>query len=166
MRIPKQKRSIEKKEAVKNAALELFSTGGYHKTTTNEIAKKAGVSIGTLYSYFPDKRAIYDELVGDLYRTTLAEANFSEFPEDVPVWQLIRGYVAMVLHSHEYMTAFQMEMSALSMQDPELHELEGKYRMQVGGALLRMFQENREIFRISDSIGKTFRTHKPRKGRI
>ena len=51
----RRKRSIEKKEALKKAAVELFSTKGFHNTSSNEIAKKANVSIGTFYSYFVDK---------------------------------------------------------------------------------------------------------------
>ena len=150
VRVPKQKRSMEKKEAIKKAALELFSTQGYHNTSTNEIAKKAGVSIGTLYSYYPDKRAIYDELVGDLYRTTMEEVKFTEFPRDSSVRRQVRGYVSLVLHNHEYMTAFQKELSALSMLYEDLRVLEQKYRMQVGGSLLQMFQENKEILRVKD----------------
>ena len=40
IRIPKQKRSIEKKEALKKAAVELFSTKGFHNTSSNEIGKQ------------------------------------------------------------------------------------------------------------------------------
>ena len=66
-RIPKQKRSIEKKQRIKDAAMKLMSEKGYYKTSSNEIAKEAGVSIGTFYSYFADKKALYAELVADIY---------------------------------------------------------------------------------------------------
>lgn len=41
IRIPKQKRSIEKKEALKKAAVELFSTKGFHNTSSNEDCKES-----------------------------------------------------------------------------------------------------------------------------
>ena len=59
IREPIQKSSIEKKIKIIEAGLELFSEKGYYHTNTVEIAKAAGVSIGTVYSYFKDKKDIY-----------------------------------------------------------------------------------------------------------
>jgi AcrR family transcriptional regulator len=49
------------------AALELFTTRGYHDTTTAEIAKKAGVAEGTIYRHFLSKQ----QLLNELYRAAL-----------------------------------------------------------------------------------------------
>lgn len=65
--IPKQKRSIEKRNAILKAGLELFITKGYYNTNTVEIAKEAGVSTGILYRYFPDKKAIFIEALESYY---------------------------------------------------------------------------------------------------
>ncbi len=46
------------------AALELFTTRGYHVTTTAQIAKKAGIAEGTIYRHFASKQ----QLVNELYR--------------------------------------------------------------------------------------------------
>ena len=46
------------------AALELFTTKGYHDTTTAQIAKKAGIAEGTIYRHFASKQ----QLVNELYR--------------------------------------------------------------------------------------------------
>ena len=51
VRIPQQKRSIERKKKIKHAALTLFAKKGINGTSSNEIARSAGVSIGTFYSY-------------------------------------------------------------------------------------------------------------------
>lgn len=45
-------------------ALELFTTRGYHETTTAQIAKKAGIAEGTIYRHFASKQ----HLVNELYR--------------------------------------------------------------------------------------------------
>ena len=58
-REPQQKRSIEKKNRIIKAGFELFCEKGYYATNTTEIADKAGVSTGTIYSYFKDKKDIY-----------------------------------------------------------------------------------------------------------
>src|SRR6266480_25303 len=44
------------------AALELFTTAGYHLTTTPLIAKKAGVAEGTIYRHFDSKQHLLNEL--------------------------------------------------------------------------------------------------------
>lgn len=44
------------------AALELFTTQGYHLTTTPAIAKKAGVAEGTIYRHFDSKQNLLNEL--------------------------------------------------------------------------------------------------------
>jgi AcrR family transcriptional regulator len=49
------------------AALELFSSRGYHDTTTAQIAKKAGVAEGTIYRHFQSKQ----QLLNELYRAAL-----------------------------------------------------------------------------------------------
>jgi AcrR family transcriptional regulator len=46
------------------SALELFTTRGYHDTTTAQIAKKAGIAEGTIYRHFASKQ----HLVNELYR--------------------------------------------------------------------------------------------------
>lgn len=55
---PRQSRSRETVQVILRAAAQVFSTRGYAATTTNHIAARAGVSIGSLYEYFPGKDAL------------------------------------------------------------------------------------------------------------
>jgi AcrR family transcriptional regulator len=55
---PVQKRSKATVDDILSAAAQIFEAHGYAAGTTNRIAEKAGVSIGTLYQYFPSKEAI------------------------------------------------------------------------------------------------------------
>jgi AcrR family transcriptional regulator len=50
-------------QAILEAAAQVFERHGYAAGTTNRIAERAGVSIGTLYQYFPNKDAILVALV-------------------------------------------------------------------------------------------------------
>src|ERR1051325_11287742 len=56
--IPKQARSKQTKEKIVQAAIRLFQERGYEKTTSNDIASEAGVSVGSFYVYFNDKRQL------------------------------------------------------------------------------------------------------------
>lgn len=58
IRIPKQKRSIEKKEKIIEAADRVFNRKGFFGSTTDNIACEAGFSVGSVYSYFTDKKDI------------------------------------------------------------------------------------------------------------
>ncbi len=55
---PVQSRSKATVEVVLEAAAQVFESGGYNGANTNLIARRAGVSIGSLYQYFPGKDAI------------------------------------------------------------------------------------------------------------
>ena len=59
---PIQRRSKATVEAVLEAGARLMLTIGYDKASTNKIAEKAGISIGSLYEYFPGKEAIFAEI--------------------------------------------------------------------------------------------------------
>lgn len=55
---PRQQRSREMVDRILDAAARIFPEAGYHGTTTNDVADAAGVSVGSLYQYFPNKDAL------------------------------------------------------------------------------------------------------------
>lgn len=59
---PQQERSIQRLEAILEAAVELFTAKGITETTMSEIAARAGISIGSLYQFFPQKVAVIKAL--------------------------------------------------------------------------------------------------------
>jgi AcrR family transcriptional regulator len=61
-REPRQERARRTVEAMLDAATILVKRDGASAVTTNRIAEVAGVSIGSVYQYFPDKRAIFRAL--------------------------------------------------------------------------------------------------------
>lgn len=61
-RTPRQARAQATVAAILQAARELIATRGYAATTTNHIAARAGISIGSLYQYFPGKTAILEAI--------------------------------------------------------------------------------------------------------
>lgn len=136
-RVPTQKRSIEKKLRIKDAALKLMSEKGYFATSSNEIAREAGVSIGTFYSYFKDKKELYAELVDDIYTAVLTPINLNELPDDLSIEETVQLYVTAVFRGHEYQTAFQREISSLSKQSDEFRAIEMVHKSNI----LHVFSE-------------------------
>jgi AcrR family transcriptional regulator len=62
-KLPSQERSREMFETILGAAAGVFVELGYARATTNKIAEAAGISVGSLYQYFPSKDAIAVELL-------------------------------------------------------------------------------------------------------
>lgn len=72
------KENIEdKKTALLQAALKLFTERGFHGTSTAQISKEAGVATGTLFNYFPTKEdlinALYFDVKGKLSRSMVTD---------------------------------------------------------------------------------------------
>ncbi|GAP99988.1 TetR/AcrR family transcriptional regulator [Leptolyngbya sp. NIES-2104] len=57
-KLPKQERSHFTVEAILTATTHILTEQGYDQLTTNRVAERAGVSIGSLYQYFPNKQAL------------------------------------------------------------------------------------------------------------
>ncbi|WP_252258561.1 TetR/AcrR family transcriptional regulator [Erythrobacter aurantius] len=60
---PKQQRALATAEAIVQATQQIIVKDGYKAATTNRIAETAGVSVGSLYQYFPNKQAIVRTLI-------------------------------------------------------------------------------------------------------
>jgi AcrR family transcriptional regulator len=60
---PRQKRSQETVDAILAATAQVLVRHGYEGANTNRIAEAAGVSVGSLYQYFPSKEALVTALI-------------------------------------------------------------------------------------------------------
>lgn len=67
---PKQQRSAQLVEAILKAAVRVLERGGAGQFTTIHVAKEAGVSVGSLYQYFPNKASILFRLQQEEWSTT------------------------------------------------------------------------------------------------
>ena len=97
-RQPVQRRSRQTVEVVLDAVVEVLKRHGLDGVTTNRIAEAAGVSIGSVYQYFPDKRAIFAALhdrhvqeIGRIVESRLLEHATS--PLDVFVRALLEALI-------------------------------------------------------------------------
>lgn len=67
-----------KRELIFKAAVEVFSTRGYHNATMSEIATAAGIGKGTIYEYFPSKLQLFQQMLEKGIRTYYASFDTEE----------------------------------------------------------------------------------------
>ncbi|MET3713482.1 AcrR family transcriptional regulator [Sphingomonas trueperi] len=94
---PKQQRATQLIEAVLEAAVQVLMAEGAGRFTTARVAERAGVSVGSLYQYFPNKAAILFRLQVDEWRRTTALLSGILQQRDVPpparMRQLVHAFV-------------------------------------------------------------------------
>jgi len=74
---PKQARSLATVEAIVEAAARILEERGHEAFSTNAVAEKAGVSVGSLYQYFPRKDALIGALILRETSRLVAEAEIA-----------------------------------------------------------------------------------------
>ena len=55
--------AAQRRESILEAALDAFADGGYHQTSLDEVARRAGVSKALIYEHFSSKNELYGELL-------------------------------------------------------------------------------------------------------
>lgn len=118
-RVPQQERSRKKRDALLGAAAELFAERGYEATTADDIAAAANVSIGTLYSYFRNKRQVFLTLFATCFESFLAlritEIDFAADPH-----QAIRDVVRRSFERDPLFYGLRRALIELLPRDPEI----------------------------------------------
>jgi AcrR family transcriptional regulator len=69
---PEAAASPRARDAIKKIAAQLIAERGYHSTSLRQLANEAGITLGTLYHYFPSKEELLSELIDDAMRPLLA----------------------------------------------------------------------------------------------
>ena len=119
-RIPQQKRSIETKNRILVAAKDQFAKQGFHGTNAKEIAAAAGVSVGSFYSYFKDKKElfmdIFREHIEEKVVRILSEHRVDPNQRRESVYRLIKA----MLEAHDPYPQFHREVLAMRYSDPEV----------------------------------------------
>jgi AcrR family transcriptional regulator len=108
---PRQARSAARVEHLLDAAEEVFEEVGYDAATTNLVASRAEVPVGTLYRWFPDKSALAEALT-DRYLTHLVSL-YEELLSDINPEDRISEFLRRVMHKLVDATGAQRALPAL-----------------------------------------------------
>jgi len=107
---PRQARSKDTVDTILSATARVLIRHGFDGLTTNAVAEQAGVSIGSLYQYFPNKEALVAALIehhieiinADLFRELTRVAQ-------LPLHEAVRAVIELTISAHAI--------------DPELHRV-------------------------------------------
>lgn len=141
IREPIQKRSIEKKTKIIKAGLELFCEKGFYHTNTVEIAKVAGVSTGTVYSYFKDKKDIYNasfEYFLDSHLRPLLD-ELKSLSKPVNTQMLIDKCIDMFINLYVNSKQTVNELGLMQESNPEIMQYFAAYEDMILEALVEAF---------------------------
>lgn len=137
---PRQRRSQETVEAILEAGARVFGEHGFGGASTNRIAEVAGVSVGSLYEYFPNKDAILvalaerrlDEMMREVQEELASAGN-----DDEPLESLLRRFVLAMLTAHEEAPDLHRTVFSEAPHPPALHACV----LQMEGSLAHSLEE-------------------------
>lgn len=164
VRVPVQARSRRTRQRVLEAAAETFENLGYQETTTAEIARRAGIAVGSVYDYFRDKRAILLELLHDTVEQVADLVVQGLAPE---TWrhadprESVRKLLELVFHSRTLRPGLQRILWERFFQDPEVRAAVEAIEERVRGAIAALLQVLRDegLTRIEDPATAAFVVH-------
>ena len=155
-KMPRQARAKETVEVILTAAARILTSEGFEALTTNRVAAVAGVSVGSLYQYFPNKEALVRALcerhtqgVRDRIRACFEET--WDAPVEAVARAVIQGMVEIRRHEpklHQELLRLAPAVGGLK----ELHAVEHEVE-----ALLTRFIESRGVgLKVSDPAMAAF----------
>ena len=153
-RIPRQERSIQTRMLILKAAEELFSARGYHKTSTKQIAKVAGVAIGSFYSYFDDKKVVFLEILRKHIETIIEKISsyydMGYFKDKEPE-EIIASFTQIVLDAHDLSPEFHREANLMRYCDEDVRRIHDELEEAAILLFMPFFQTFGERLRITDN---------------
>lgn len=118
-KVASQERSRATVEALIEATARILVRDGFEKASTNRIAELAGVSVGSLYQYFPGKESLIAAVI-ERHQQEIMQTVRDELAGvlDMPVEQAVRKLVAIAVKAHRV--------------DPKLHRVLAEQIPRVG----------------------------------
>lgn len=115
------KNVLLKKQKILTAGFALFTEKGYYKTKTIEIAKRAGVSTGAVYSYFKHKKEIYISAFKN-YLDNLSDRLFRELEKISPsdLASFVDGWIAAYLELYASSGRTLAQLRMMTIDDKEI----------------------------------------------
>ncbi len=129
----------ERRAAILTAALDVFSDNGFAAARLEDVAQKAGVAKGTLYLYFPDKEALFEELLRGLATPLLRRIEALSADQTIPA-NVILGQILALFASQVIGTDRERLLRLIIAEGPRFPKIAEFYHCEV-------ISKGREIIR-------------------
>lgn len=157
-RIPLQKRSIETKEKILQAAWDLCAAKGYFKITSHDLAQRAGVATGSFYAYFNNKKEVAIELIKRFYKEA-SEKAFQNINRDVGDRatenldngkKLVRSLIRSLKESHEINPMIHQDAQALILLDEDVNKMNKEEEKKIILFLINLLNQYKQFIRVDN----------------
>ena len=144
LRIPIQKRAIEKKQHILECGFNLICEKGYHNVDCIEIAKASNVSTGTVYQYFKDKRDIFLQGLRNYSEAMLFPIlqykNLKIQNENIST--IIRKLIENTIKEHHISQSAHEEIMSMKHLDKEVNQIFQEYELEATDVLVEILKNN------------------------
>lgn len=167
-RTPVQKRGMETKKKIIDAAEALFGEKGYHKTNALEIAARAGVATGSFYSYFNNKKEVLIDIIRIFYADTTEKVLNSydvKVQDDVTAnylegKKLIHNMIKALYDAHTISPSLHREFIAMVMLDRDIEAISREEDKKVIAAIKFLFDSLSVHTRVKDTEAAAILLHR------
>ena len=150
----KEQVTVRRQAEILDAGWEIFTQKGYDAATIPEIAKRAGVAVGTIYNYYPNKRELFIAVV----KSVILSPMFLDLIEKLSEQNLDEIFQSIMENRLELIAGDKVSRMPLLiseiLRDPELREL-------FSGQLIHTFLSNMEEFYKRKIAAGTIRNYQP-----
>lgn len=105
-------------DIIRRAAIDVFARQGFHGASLRQIAKMSGLTLGTLYHYYPSKQDLLAELMSDALQPLIKSGNKvrADYAGDPKrqLFEAVRRFVLITLDDPQLAIIADVELRSLS----------------------------------------------------
>jgi AcrR family transcriptional regulator len=151
----RQPRAERTRQRILEIGAELISHDGYHATSSKKIAAAAGISVGSFYNHFHDKKDLlltiylqHCRLVHEMIGAALDEGGFARGGRGGRA--MVQAIITQALALHTLSPEFHRQMVALRYTDPEVARVVEREDRHVVQMLIGMLSTSGRALRVKD----------------
>ncbi|MCK4285491.1 MAG: TetR/AcrR family transcriptional regulator [Candidatus Lokiarchaeota archaeon] len=142
----------EKIDKIFDIFFDLVLKNGYNKTSTNSVAEASGLSIGTVYRYFPEgKKDIIRKYFEKSVETTMEIEDFKNLEtNDIP--SAFRGFISNLVRNNYANKGYNLAFRSAILSDPNLLNDHNKRVFDISKGFVKILRKSNEFFKSREEL--------------